>query len=69
MNQTIKMEYGAQAVKHNVNAKIRPIDIKASTNSCFDICDVAAAIERVRRTRDASLKDVVNDALRRSSTI
>jgi len=27
--------------------------------------DVAAALERVRRTRNASLKDVVNDALRR----
>ena len=27
--------------------------------------DVAAALERVRRDRDASLKDVVNDALRR----
>ena len=27
--------------------------------------DVAAALERVRRTRDASLKDIVNDALRR----
>lgn len=27
--------------------------------------DVAAALERLRRTRDASLKDVVNDALRR----
>jgi hypothetical protein len=27
--------------------------------------DVAAALERVRRARDASLKDVVNDALRR----
>ena len=26
--------------------------------------DVAAAIERVRTTRDASLKDIVNDALR-----
>jgi hypothetical protein len=27
--------------------------------------DVAAALEQLRRTRDASLKDVVNDALRR----
>ena len=27
--------------------------------------DVAAELERLRRTRDASLKDVVNDALRR----
>ena len=27
--------------------------------------DVAAALERVRRASDASLKDVVNDALRR----
>jgi len=27
--------------------------------------DVAAALERVRRTRNANLKDVVNDALRR----
>ena len=27
--------------------------------------NVAAALERVRRTRNASLKDVVNDALRR----
>ena len=27
--------------------------------------DVATALERVRRARDASLKDVVNDALRR----
>ena len=27
--------------------------------------DVAAALQRVRRTRNASLKDVVNDALRR----
>jgi len=27
--------------------------------------DVAAALERLRRARDASLKDVVNDALRR----
>ena len=27
--------------------------------------DVAAALERARRTRNASLKDVVNDALRR----
>lgn len=27
--------------------------------------DVAAALERLRRSRDASLKDVVNDALRR----
>jgi hypothetical protein len=27
--------------------------------------DVAASIERLRRARDASLKDIVNDALRR----
>jgi len=27
--------------------------------------DVAAALERVRRTRNANLKDVVNDALHR----
>ena len=27
--------------------------------------DVAAALERLRRARDASLKDVVNDVLRR----
>ena len=27
--------------------------------------DVAARIERLRRERDASLKDIVNDALRR----
>lgn len=27
--------------------------------------DVAAALERVRKTRDASLKDLVNEALRR----
>jgi predicted transcriptional regulator len=27
--------------------------------------DVAARIERLRRQRDASLKDIVNDALRR----
>jgi len=27
--------------------------------------DVAAAIERLRRSRDASLKDVINEALRR----
>jgi hypothetical protein len=27
--------------------------------------DVAAQIERLRRTRDASLKDLVNEALRR----
>jgi hypothetical protein len=27
--------------------------------------DVAAALERLRKTRDASLKDLVNDALRR----
>jgi len=27
--------------------------------------DVAAALERQRRARDASLKDIVNDALRR----
>jgi hypothetical protein len=27
--------------------------------------DVAAGIERLRRDRDASLKDIVNDALRR----
>ena len=27
--------------------------------------DVAVALERLRRARDASLKDVVNDALRR----
>ena len=27
--------------------------------------DVAAALQRVRRTRNANLKDVVNDALRR----
>lgn len=27
--------------------------------------DVAAALERLRRTRDATLKDIVNDALRR----
>jgi hypothetical protein len=27
--------------------------------------DVAAELQRMRRTRDASLKDVVNDALRR----
>ena len=27
--------------------------------------DVAAAIERLRRARDASLKDIVNEALRR----
>jgi hypothetical protein len=27
--------------------------------------DVAAAIERLRRVRDANLKDIVNDALRK----
>ena len=27
--------------------------------------DVAAAIERLRRARDANLKDIVNDALRK----
>jgi hypothetical protein len=27
--------------------------------------DVAAALERVRKTRDSSLKDLVNEALRR----
>jgi len=27
--------------------------------------DVAAALERLRRARDASLKDVINEALRR----
>jgi len=27
--------------------------------------DVAVALERLRRARDASLKDIVNDALRR----
>jgi len=27
--------------------------------------DVAAALERLRRTRNASLKDLVNEALRR----
>lgn len=27
--------------------------------------DVAAAIEQLRRTRDANLKDIVNDALRK----
>ena len=27
--------------------------------------DVAAVIERLRRTRDANLKDIVNDALRK----
>ncbi len=27
--------------------------------------DVAAAVERIRRQRDASLKEVVNDALRK----
>ena len=27
--------------------------------------DVAAALERLRRARDASLRDIVNDALRR----
>lgn len=27
--------------------------------------DVAAALERLRKARDASLKDIVNDALRR----
>jgi hypothetical protein len=27
--------------------------------------DVAAAIERLRRTRDANFKDIVNDALRK----
>ncbi len=27
--------------------------------------DVAAAIERLRRARDASLKDIVNEALRK----
>jgi hypothetical protein len=27
--------------------------------------DVAAALERLRKTRDASLKELVNDALRR----
>lgn len=27
--------------------------------------DVAVALERLRRTRDASLKDIVNDVLRR----
>jgi hypothetical protein len=31
--------------------------------------DVAAAIERVRRTREASLKDVVNEALRRGLNV
>ena len=28
--------------------------------------DVAAALERLRRTRNASLKDLINEALRRS---
>jgi len=27
--------------------------------------DVAAAIERLRRARDASLKDIINEALRK----
>ena len=37
--RTIEMEYGAQAAKHNVNAKTLPtgVDIKTSNNLCLDV--------------------------------
>ena len=48
------------------------LDIKTSTYLCFDGMrttitiddDLAAVIERLRKTREASLKSVINDALR-----
>jgi Ribbon-helix-helix protein, copG family len=49
------------------------LDIKTSSALCLDVMrttltlddDVAAALERLRKSRDASLKDLVNEALRR----
>ena len=49
------------------------LDIKTSGALCLDVMrttltlddDVAAALERLRKSRDASLKDLVNEALRR----
>jgi hypothetical protein len=48
-------------------------DIKTSAPLCFDAMrttlilddDVAAILERLRKSRNASLKDLVNEALRR----
>jgi Ribbon-helix-helix protein, copG family len=49
------------------------LDIKTSRALCLDVMrttltlddDVAAILERLRKSRDASLKDLVNEALRR----
>lgn len=48
------------------------LDIKTSSKLCFDVMrttitiddDLAVIIERLRKTRDASLKSVINEALR-----
>ena len=52
---------------------VRVLDIKTSIALCLDVMrttltlddDVAAALERLRKSRGASLKDLVNEALRR----
>jgi hypothetical protein len=49
------------------------VDIKTSKHICFDVMrttltlddDVATQLERLRRGRDVSLKELVNDVLRR----
>ena len=54
-------------------SKPTDLDIKTSIILCLDASgrtltlddDVAAILERLRKSRDASLKDLVNEALRR----
>jgi len=51
---------------------MRMVDVKTSIMLCFDVMrttitiddDVAVVIERLRKTRQASLKAVINDVLR-----
>ncbi len=52
---------------------VRVLDIKTSIALCLDVMrttltlddDVAAVLERLRKSRNASLKNLVNEALRR----
>jgi hypothetical protein len=64
---------GARNVHRELDIKTSEIDIKISKHCAMMTMrttltlddDVAAALERLRGTRDASLKDLVNEALRR----
>ena len=67
---------GSRSDQHPQSGRTMPtvvLDIKTSSALCLDVMrttltlddDVAAALERLRKSRDASLKDLVNEALRR----